>query len=686
MFAGKVHVLAAGLLGGAVLLFSPASREAAPQAPANDKVRVDRYGDALPAGALVRLGTVRYRCGGFYLAFLPDNRTVVSVRESNPIAFWDARTGRLLREIDTDTFSVRNTAALSRDGKRLAVSGSILDIKSGWRTSIRVYDVAAGRVLRSFERDSRNEVRSLALSPKGDLLFSISSSGKLRIEEVATGAERRQEKFPGFFGSLALSPDGKTLAISSGPNTDKLHLWNWQAAEGPRELKAPHRDVSGLTFSSDGKLLAECTYLGPTVRLWDVAGGRLLHKLELPDHEPFWHRYAAFSPDGKVFAASGSVKDRCAVNLWDPATGKFLRRLDLGEGALAFSHDGKLLAISDAPWAPGVRVWDFAADRELSANSEAHTNSVNAVATGRNDLVATASDDRTIRIWDAATGRQRHCLTHGNWVRDIALAPDGSRLVSSSLDDTVCLWDVASGRRIYRFAGNGKVGGQRAVAFSPDGKSVLAWGEDMYLRSGDVGTGKVILERAIRPDGIRLRDDITLGLVKGRFTPDGKHLILHFGTDFYVFDTATGKQLRKIPSEERLVLELAVSPDSKLLLASALGRPVETTLANGTVVSTSAKNYPVTWWDIATGRQRGQILLPGEDGGPVAFAPDGRTFAVATSRPKACICVVELASGKERHRIAGFRGSVRSLAFLPDCRRLVSGMDDGTALVWDLTP
>src|SRR5262249_47715146 len=146
-------------------------------------------------------------------------------------------------------------------------------------------------------------------------------------------------------------------------------------------------------FSPDGKLLADCSDAGPEVRVWDVATGRLRHRLELPDHLPFYHRSLAFAPDGKVLAASGRSNPKSGVHLWDPATGKFLKRLDLGDGAVAFSPDGTLLAA-------GARVWDFAAGKELSANPEAARGTTDFVLAGRGGVVVTASGDNTVRVWD----------------------------------------------------------------------------------------------------------------------------------------------------------------------------------------------------------------------------------------------------------------------------------------------
>jgi WD40 repeat protein len=621
--------------------------------------------------------TVRYRFGIAAAAFLPDGKTVVSLQHSSPIEIWEARTGRLLREIDTGRFSAGWAYAFARGASRLAVGGHLADARHEGGAVVRVFDTASGKVLRTVERKPLDGAHAVALSPDGKLLFSLGREGKLRLEEVATGKELLTRQFPRDVGAtLAVSPDGTTLALASGPNTQKLFVWKWQAREEPRSLRTGQERGNALAFSPDGKLLADCSDIDPTVRVWDLPSGRLLHKLELPDHEPYRHNHVAFSPDGKVLAAAGGTNDQHGVNLWDPATGKFLKRLDVGDGALAFSPDGTLLAA-------GSRVWDFRAGKELSANAEAHRGVVERVAAGPGGVVVTGAGDDTIRVWDADTGRQRLCLAHGGWIRDLALSPDGSRLVSSSLGDSVCLWDAATGRQIYRLAGHGRRGGRRAVAFAPDGKSFLSWGDDMYLRKWDVRTGKAVLEHALRPTGIRVLDEeeddprqrelLAFTLGSGRFTPDGKHLILEAGGRFFVFDAATGKELRHFPGEGRHAFGLAVSPDSRLLLTSGWGER-----------EWAPRKHPVVWWDLARGKQRNRILVPGGSGGPVAFSPSGKLFAVASARPDGGIRLVEMLTGREVRKLAGFRGEVRSLAFFPDGRRLVSGMQDGSALIWDL--
>jgi WD40 repeat protein len=443
-------------------------------------------------------------------------------------------------------------------------------------------------------------------------------------------------------------------------------------------------------FSADGKLLAECSDSEPDVRVFDVTTGRVVHRLEQPDFEPFRHYSLAFSPNGKLLAAYGGTNDRSAVNLWDPATGKFVKRLD-GGGTPAFSPDSSLLVA-------GSQVWDLAADKELSANPEAHTAPVERLVTGGKDLVITTGTDNDIRIWDAATGKQRLRISQPGWIRNIALSPDATKLASSSLrDDAVSIWDVASGKRIYRLAGHGKLGGRRAVAFTPDGKSLLSWGDDMYLRKWDMRNGKAVFEERIRPSGVDLpgededpvaaskREMLIFDLGECRFTADAKHLILQAKEGFFVFDTGNGKELNWLPGNIRFAIGMAVSPDSKLVAATSWGESIELKLPDGSVQSTTANNHPVSWWNLAKGDLVHRVVLPEESAGPVAFAPDGKLLAVASSRPGTRIRLIETVAGREVRKIEGFHGIVRSLAFMPDGKRLVSGMEDSSALIWDLT-
>jgi WD40 repeat protein len=338
-------------------------------------------------------------------------------------------------------------------------------------------------------------------------------------------------------------------------------------------------------------------------------------------------------------------------------------------------------------------VWDFDAGRELSANDQAHSSSVDHIVTGDKDLVVTASSDNSIRIWDAASGKQKRRLMHDSGIPGIALSLDGTLLVSSSMD--VCLWNVDSGQKIFKLPGHGGLGGRRAVTFTPDGKFFLSWGDDMNLRKWDVKTGKAVAEYAIRPTGIRIfgeddepmdRERLLLrgGVTEGIFTPDARELVLYTRNEIFVFDAASGKELRKFPMESSFLIGRDISPDGQLFLTSTWGKPVTIKLPDGRLQSSTPMNHPVSLWELASGGLRKQITLPEQGAGPVAFSRDGKLFAAASHRPGDRIRVWD-ASGQEVRVIEGFRGIVSSLAFMADGKRLVTGMEDGSALVWDLT-
>lgn len=660
-------------------------QQATTPARGDETAKVDLYGDPLPPRALVRLGTVRYRHGSLGATFLADNKTVIGATQNNAIHLWEARTGRLVRTIDTGRLSISQHCVLSHDRKRIAVSGSVR-MGDDWRAAIGVYDVASGKELRVFEREPREGVHAIALTPDGNLLLSLGRSGALQIEEVATGVELLRQQFPGdVVAYLAISADGSTLALGSGPNTHKLYLWKWQSGDEPREMQAPRYAGRGLAFSPDGKLLAESSETEPTIRLWDVDRGKIVHRLELPDHEHYWHNYLAFSPDGRTVAAAGSRNDGGAVHFWDAKTGKFQQRLDLGTGHLSYSPDGRLLV-------SGRRVWDFAAGTNLSVNDQAHTASVARIVAADKDLVVTC-DEYTVRCWDAATGKQRLNLPFDRWVRDIALSPDGTRLVSTSLDDTVCLWDLAAGRKIYRLPGHGKMGGRRAVAFTSDGKHFLSWGDDMNLRKWEVRNGKAVFEHAIRPTGIRVpnEDDevhekemFGFHFGHGILSRDGKHFVLEAGRQFFVFDATTGKELRTVAVDGSHVISTEISPDGKLLLASAWGKQIQTKLPDGSTRYSTADQHLVSLCDMTTGKTLKQLILPEQEAGPIAFSPDGKLFAEAVGKAGGRIRLWSVAAEGEVGSIDIGRGTVRSLAFMPDGKRLISGMHDSTAIIWDL--
>jgi WD40 repeat protein len=661
---------------------------------ADPPARRDRYGDLLPSGAVARLGTVRFRHGSAVhgLIFLPDGNTLLAnYWMGHSILCWEASTGKRLRKTTTglDTFGTFR-CAFSSDGKYVAITGALLE--EGSRRSkdvIRVLETASGRPVRTFSRTGRKtECYALVLTPDGKTVISLDRAGTLLIENVATGAEvvRRQFAKPEYQAALALSPDGSDLAVAVGEDHPKLYLWRWRASEEPREVPAPKSGVSDLAFSPDGKSLAACYHRNGAIHIWDASTGRLRRGLTARADTA---TYCAlkFSPDGRVLAAaaSGSCQQKDSsgvVHLWDPTSGKLLRELPTaGEAALsvAISPDSRRVA---AGTGSRVHVWDLRTGQEMAASDDAHQDNVNQIAVSRDGLVATAGRDHTARLWDLQTGRQRHKLPHGAQVPAVAFSPDGTRLATASDDEKVHLWDVRTGRELFRWTGGGTHSSNRPLGFTLDGKRLCTWGSDTHLRAWDTATGKPLLDYALRPTDSEGMIRVSF-FGQGMFAPDGETFLLACDTAVYVYEVRRGKKVRTIETKQRIA-ELAVSPDGKLLLIGGWGRDIETPLATGGVRVSTADEHPQSLWELITGQPIRQINLPGHVSGPLAFTADGTAYATMTYGAKGTIRIWGRASGEERPGISEFREGGWALAFSPDGRYMLSGLDDTTVLVWDL--
>jgi WD40 repeat protein len=655
----------------------------------------DRHGDPLPKGAVARLGTVRFRHPTSQLVGIAaaDSKTLVSVGWDNRVCFWEVETGKLIRRFGAGDFHVRSFA-LSQDGKRIALGGYLLPEVEGRRPAglIRVFDAATGKEVRTFARkDERMDPGCLAFSPDGKVLASLGEQDVVRLEEVATGAELLRHKFPrGVTRALAFSPDGKLLAVAtSGHDLGKVHLWDWRSGQAPREVRVPPGGALSLAFSPDGKTLATGDYNEEGVRLWEVATGRLLRTLA--DDGDLGMNRVCFSPDGRYLA--GTSHAQRALIVWDAKTGQEVRRHGYGGGLLGwpvFTPDSRRLA---AGMGDGVlRVWDVATGEDRTP-AEAHRYPPSFVALLAGGTAVTAGDDGSVRFWDSATGRQRRALTAAEgWVRAAALSSDGRWLATSEMgfDHAVNLWDAATGRRVYHLPGHGQVGGHRAVAFTPDGRQFLSWGDDMYLRRWEVRNGKAVAEHPVRIDGKALADYRTgkwskVEIDNGRFSPDGSRLVIAFYRTLYVFDTATAGQTAKFAQREGSISGLAIFPNAKHLLVSTWGRPQEVKLNDGRTRQTVGAPV-VCLYDLAAGKQvwRREVGEPGKPISKVAISRDGKTYAVGVGSSPARIELGELATGKVRGVIEGVPAGVRALAFSPDGRRLIAGLADTTAVVWDL--
>jgi WD40 repeat protein len=447
----------------------------------------------------------------------------------------------------------------------------------------------------------------------------------------------------------------------------------------------PGRGASSVSFSPDGAWLATGADHDAGVRLWDAATGKLLRTFRASADDDTCQ--AAFSPDGKMLASTSYRAG--GVVFWDPATGKELRRIRIGGRgrlqSLAWAPDSRRLAV----WADGgAHLFDATTGME-TPTPEGHRCHPGSVALLSDGTAMTAGDDGTVRLWDAATGKHRRVLrVSDGWVRGAAVSPDGRWIVTSTVsgDNAVSLWELKTGKLLYRLPGHGSMGGYRFVAFAADSTQFLSCGDDRFLRAWAVRNGKATADWELRPDGEKPPDpdeprdlDRFMRFGAATFSRDGKSLVLAGMDGFFVFDVKTGEQVRKISRDQGVVSGAAISPDGKLVLAGSWGRTRRVTNPDGSMGFTTS-DTTVSLHDLTTGKLVYEQKHARSSVGPVAFSPDGKSFAVAA--PENAISFHDTVTGILQGEKDRLPGRVASLAFSPDGKRVIAGLSDTTALIY----
>jgi WD40 repeat protein/DNA-directed RNA polymerase specialized sigma24 family protein len=488
-------VAGAGLVAWSVPTPQPAEEreETKPTAtPVSEKPQVqrDRAGDPLPADALSRLGTTRFRQGAIidHLAFGPGGKTLASCGRDG-LRFWDAADGK-----EIHPFAVPPHAqgiAVSPDGQRLDKlqdsTIDILDFATGrllghigekttpsnhlfspdgkilaefcWQRDIELWDAVGGRLLHTL-KGHKESVWSVAFSADGKTLVSCGDDMTIRFWDVAAGKELRQIAHGNRIGLVALSPDGKLLA-----SVDTIK----------------HSAQNVTYWLNDFR-----------VHLWDVATGKELRQLampprQLPSKYPVGFRALTFSPDGKMLLTGGLDG---ILRIWNPSTGQEVRQIAGFCGSptcFSYAADGKTLAVVDG--STTIRLLDSSSGKDV-VPSRGHRGGISSISvTPDGQTAATTSHDGTLRIWDPATGREldRRAMTADSF-RFLQLQPDGRTYVATGADRVYRLHDLGTRNELAVLRGHEAY---FPFTLSPDRKTLASMNADKTVRLLDPATGEI---------------------------------------------------------------------------------------------------------------------------------------------------------------------------------------------------
>ncbi|MGK7872190.1 MAG: protein kinase [Xenococcaceae cyanobacterium] len=277
-------------------------------------------------------------------------------------------------------------------------------------------------------------VWSLAISPDGQTLASGSDNKTIELYELKTRKLLRTLTSHGnVVRSVGFSPDGSTLVSGSGNGTIKV--WNRQTGALEQELLGHSGPIWSVAVSPDGQTLVSGSG-DQTIKVWDLKAGKLTRNLFGHSARVF---SVAFAPSGKIFASGSADK---TIKIWNLQTGKLLRTIERHKDAvraIAISPDGKYLV--SASWDNTVKVWEWQTGK-LIHTLEGHADRVASVAvTADSRAIASGSVDNSIKLWNLQEGSLIRTLEgHSNWVLALAASPTEQLLVSSSKDQTIKIW------------------------------------------------------------------------------------------------------------------------------------------------------------------------------------------------------------------------------------------------------
>ena len=347
-----------------------------------------------------------------------------------------------------------------------------------------------------------------------------------------------------------------------------------------------------------------------------------------------------------------ALRPRVMPVLWQAINGTYERNTLEGHQdyvwSLSYSPDGKTIASGSKD--KTIKVWD-ATTGKLLHTLKGHQGSVNTLSYSPDgETITSSGEDKTIKVWDATTGRLLHNLEGAD---SFSYSLDGKMIASGSDDGTVKLWEVSTGRLLHNLEGH--QGSVKSLSYNANGKMIASGSADTTVKVWEVSTGKLLHNLEGHQGPVN-----TLS-----YSPDGK-TIASGGEDttVKVWEVSTGKLLHNLEGLPR-VHSLSYSPDGKTIASTAFA------LGPSSIIV----------WDAATGNLL-HTLKGHQYVRSFSYSPDGKTIASASA--DGTIEVWDVSTGKLLHNLEGHQDGLTSISYSPDGKTIASGSGDKTIKLWEV--
>jgi WD40 repeat protein len=437
-------------------------------------------------------GKRNWSAGGgefMHMAFAPDGQRLAVSRQERHLELRETASGRSLAAYvfpgSSDDFSSFHNLAFAPDGNTVAVTGAALQVGLWSLDDTTTMRKLTGR----FAEGAWAVVGCVAFAPDSKtVLLAVNSD--LQLYEVATNREllpwpghRGPVEYVAFAegGTQFVSADGD--GSSGGPS--EVLRWrvpDWQLLHRSRAKVARH--AGALAVSQEHKVFIDGDSRFVDMTTQDVLGK--LDRMVVPS-KGF---KTQFSPSGQHYLWEG----REAIQVFAVPSGRLLCRLPLLRGGNVFSGDESYIALF-ALGGASIHIYTTADGELVRQIKIAKSQRANAAfSPDGKQLASWSSDDNAIRLWDLATGKERHRF-QGKARPDfdvaicLAWSPDGRTLAAGGMDDprNIQLWEILSGRMRRELRGH--VGAVTALGFSPDGRLLASGSADTTVLVWDIWGG-----------------------------------------------------------------------------------------------------------------------------------------------------------------------------------------------------